>query len=362
MHIRLSLLLIGLTMGGLGCTPEADAPAPAPRPPLVETLTVASEALPFTVYTSGRLASKAEVRLSFKVGGLVGRMLVDEGQAVQDGQLLAQLDLLEIRAQGQQAKSTYDKARRDLERTEALRADKVATLEQVQDAQTALELAQSRWDMAQFNLRHASIYAPSAGTILKRFAETGELAAPGAPMLLFGTTGRDWVLRVGVTDREVVRLRLGDPASVLFDAYPGRTFAAQVTEIAGAADPLSGTYEVELRVDAAGAKLLSGFVASVTLTPAQTETLFPVPPDAVLGADGSAGFVYVLSGDRTVVRVPVQIGRLMDNAVGIRSGLEAGQRVVTTGAAYLKEGMTVRVVSDGDTLPVQVRTAGQRTP
>ncbi len=355
------LFVVGLAVFGMGCGSEPEVDESEPRPPLVETVAVAPATIPLSVYTSGRLASKAEVRLSFKIGGIVGRMLVDEGRSVKKGQLLAQLDLAEIQAQVRQAKSALDKAWRDRDRVEALRADKVATLEQVQDATTALEVAQSNWDMADFNLRHASIYAPASGKILKRFAEQGELVGPGSPVLMFGSTSRDWVLRVGVADRDVVRLRIGDPAAASFDAYPGRTFAANVTEIAGAADPMSGTYEVELRVDADGQTLLSGFVASVTIEPTQTESLIAIPPDALIGADGDAGFVYVMTNDRTVKRTPVQIGRLMDDAIGIRSGLDAGQRVITTGAAYLKEGMAVRVISDGDTLPVQVGT-GMPTP
>ena len=111
--------------------------------------------------TFGRLAAPREIKLSFKIGGIIEEILVSEGQRVQKGQVLARLNLSEIGSQVQQARSVFDKAQRDFKRVDNLYQEKAATLEQHQNVQTALQVAQAQLDMAEFNLRYAEIRAPS---------------------------------------------------------------------------------------------------------------------------------------------------------------------------------------------------------
>ncbi|MEM6337331.1 MAG: efflux RND transporter periplasmic adaptor subunit, partial [Bacteroidota bacterium] len=233
---RLPLVALSVLFLVAGCS--TDEPDTQEETPLtqVEVIAVGEEPAVVPVQTSGQLASETEARLSFKIPGIVQRVLIDEGQQVRRGQLLAQLDPVEIQAQVRQAKSGLDKATRDAERARNLYEDKVATLAQVQDAETAQEVAQAAFDAATFNARHARIYAPTSGRVLQRFAEEGELVNAGTPVLTFGETGGAWAVRAGLSDRDVVRLQVGDSARVHFDAYPGGPFSARVTEIAGAPD------------------------------------------------------------------------------------------------------------------------------
>ena len=297
------------------------------------------------VHTSGRLSSVLEARLSFKVGGIIRAVHFDEGQSVQRDDVLAVLELDEVEAQTQQARSGFKKAERDYRRAQNLYADSVITLEQLQDARTGLEVARSGLEIAEFNLHHSSIRAPADGRVLRRYAEANELVAPGQPVFLFGATGSEWVLRASVNDRELIRLEIGDTATVKFDAYPDALFEAEVTEISQAADPMSGGYEIELAVEHGEHRLISGFVGDIEIHPSRGGRYRVIPIDALVEADGDFGVVYTIDPETNRARaVEVVIDHITAGKVAVTSGLDDVYRVVTDGAAYLEDSALVNIV------------------
>jgi RND family efflux transporter MFP subunit len=328
-----------------GCGSETNQtntkkPIPVRITPVVERL------LSIPIHTSGVLAPAAEAKLSFKIGGVVESVAVDEGASVQKSELLAGLKLDEIQAQVNQARSAFEKAERDLRRARRLLADSVATVEQVQNAETALTVARSNLEIAEFNLSHSEIVAPTAGKILRRFVEPNELVAPGVPVFLFGSTTADWIVRVGVTDRDIVRIALGDTARVAFDAHPGEVFGGRVSEIAETADPLNGTYEVELVVQQDHRRLVSGFVAAVDIYPGKKERYFVVPIEALVEANGAEGIVYAPADDgKQVLRVPIIIAHVFEDQIAVATGLERASNVITSGTLYLSDDSLIRIVN-----------------
>ncbi|MBD3289882.1 efflux RND transporter periplasmic adaptor subunit [candidate division KSB1 bacterium] len=310
----------------------------------VKTAPVKKEMISIPVVTSGRLSTQAEMKLSFKTGGILETLNADEGQMARQGQTLAALNLAEIEAKVKQAESAYQKAVRDLERVQRLFADSVATLEQRQDAETGVDIAEANLKVAKFNLRHSKIIAPSTGRILKRFVEKNELVSAGMPVFLFGSTENDWVIRVGVTDRDIMRVHIGDSATVKMDAYPARQFGAIVSEIAEFADPRSGTFEIELRLDPGELELKSGFNAQVTIFPSARQAMTIVPIEALVEGDRNTGFVFTLNESKdTAEKIKVRIDRIFDGTIGVSKGLESVSEVVTEGASYLTDGSKVVV-------------------
>jgi membrane fusion protein, multidrug efflux system len=298
-----------------------------------------------TVRTVGRVMFESEAVLSFKTGGIVKEIRVDEGQTVEQGQLLAQLDLEEIESQVVQARTAFEQAQRDLDRTEKLYHDNVATRKHYEEVQTGLEIARSRLRAAEFNLEHSSIVASTDGEILKRFVETREVVQTGAPVFLFGANNLSRIVRAGVTDRDVLKLRVGDEALVSVDAYSDILFPALVRRISGMANPRTGTYEVELQVDNRDRRLSSGFVARVEIAPSQKLKTYVIPLEALVEADRNKGYVYAYDRDsETAKRVDVTIVKIMNNAVAVSDGLEGVSEVVVEGAAYLADDEVVQVV------------------
>ena len=332
------------------CGRDAPPPAGAGREAApVRAVPAELAAADAAVRAVGILAPRDEVRLSFKVGGVVERVAVDAGDRVRAGQVLAVLKGTEVDAAVSQAAEAVEKSRRDLERAKQLRADEVATQEQVEDLTTAYNVARSNLRAAQFNARFANIVAPADGVVLQRLAKADELVAGGQPVLVLGATADGWVVRAALADRDAVRVDLGDGAAISFDAFPGRRFEGRVTRIGSSADPQTGTFEVEIEVAPGGARFVRGLVAKVELAigGADDAPRTVVPVTAIVEADGPAGVVYVLDPAGDVARRrEVTVGPIAGGRVVVLAGLEPGEQVVTDGAAWLTDGHAVRVVAD----------------
>jgi multidrug efflux system membrane fusion protein len=327
-----------------GCSRSAGGTVAAPVRS-VQVAAVSAAALDNTLRAVGLLTPKDEARLSFKVGGLIESIRVEEGQAVKAGQVLAVLKPAEINASLEQARQAAAKARRDLERGRSLLDDGVATQEQVQDLTTVFQVASAAQSSAEFNAAHARIVAAVGGVVLRKLAEANEVVQAGQTVVVLGGANRGWIVRVGLADRDVVRVRLGDVARIEFDAWPGQSFSGRVSNIAAAADPATGTFTVEVQLDAA-ARFVQGLVARVALSPQNTAKAKVIPLQALLEANDKEAGVFVLDpATRVVHRINIQIGRMSGRSIEVLDGLALGEQVVTDGAAFLENGATVRVVS-----------------
>jgi len=295
------------------------------------------------VRISGLLENKSEQSLGFKIPGLVSKVYVDEGQFVKKGQLLAVLDLEEIDAEVAKAKSVLANAQRNLERFQSLQGQNALSMDQVQSAQTRVDVANSDLTVAKFNHRHAVIKAPESGRILNRALEPNELVQAGQPVFVFAPKKTGWVLRTGIIDKDIVRTQLGDKAELYFDAYPNQQFKATVSEVAGRADAKTQTFEIELRLTATDKNLLAGFVGHGRVYPAQKESLVLLPLTALLRADGKQAEVYILDeSDEAHLRL-IDVAFIEGSRMAVRSGIQEGDRIVTQGAPYLSEGRSVAI-------------------
>jgi RND family efflux transporter MFP subunit len=345
--IRLTLALtLAVTVLSACALGGAEEPATAAdQRAVVRAAPVTDTVLARPVVATGTVAPADEAALGFKIGGVIQRIAVDEGDAVRAGQTLASLDLREIDAALARARSGAAKAERDLERARRLYADSVVALAEFQDSETAHEVAQADLETAAVNRRYAVIVAPANGVVLRRAAEPGENISAGATVLVVGSRGarHGHVLEIGLADRDAVSVRKDDPAVARFDALPGREFAGRVARIGAAANPVTGTYEVEIALDDAGA-LAAGLVGRVAVRPARGAPAKLIPIEAVLEADGTEATVYALSADGTrAERRRVTVAFIEGDRVAVAGGLEGVLRVLTDGAAYLDNGAAVRV-------------------
>ncbi|MCB0534405.1 MAG: efflux RND transporter periplasmic adaptor subunit [Lewinellaceae bacterium] len=349
------VLLVALAITGLiyllgGCGPSSAEPKktetqnPADERIPVYTAHVQSKLIDLPVHASGMLTSSAEQRLAFKIGGVISKIYVDEGDAVRPGQLLATLDKTEIDAQVSQANQVLLKAERDLGRVEGLYRDSSATLELLQNATTGRDVAKEGLQIAKFNQQYAEIRATRGGKIIKKLMNAGEITGPGTPVfVLFETGTNDWVVKVNVSDRDWARLRTGMPAKVTMDAYPGTVFNGRVSDLAPAADPANGLYPVEIRIQPQGKRFAPGLFAEVDIAPQQARRYAVVPVEAIIEGDGLEAFVFALQPDgESVQKIPVQVAFLEGNLAVLAQSLPETTEVITSGAPYLTEKKKVK--------------------
>ena len=336
-------VVVSLTIAGCNgmATPDLEA---APRAVPVRLGAVDSGPLLPGIDTSGLVAAHEELKLAFKVGGVIKDIHVQEGERVQAGQRLAELELTEVQAGVEQAVQAHKKAGQDLARGERLYAEQVVTLEQLEALRSAEASARAALDAARFNRRFAVIEAPRAGLIQRRRAEPGETVAAGSPILELGADAEGYVVRASLADREVVRLAIGDSAQVRLDAYAGEVLPGRVTLIAAAADPRTGTFPIEVQIDAGERRLASGMVARLNLTPSAgaAATLAYVPIAAIVEGHGRRASVYSVV-DGKAKRQPVQVAFIDGDRVALSEGPQPGSEVVTDGALFLSDGDSVRV-------------------
>lgn len=344
----LALLAI-LAGAGLvaGCqAPEKSARAAEParaEAVAVKLAPIERRAVARTVRGTGVVRLKSEVDLSFKVGGVVTQVLVDEGAIVKKGQLLARLDPTEVGAALRQTEEAVAKAERDFARVDRLHATGALPIAQREDAETALRLARAARDAAAFNAQRSAIVAPDDGRVDRRMVEPGEVVAPGRPVLHLSGRSRGAVVRLALVDRDALAVREGDAAKVVLDARPdGPPLPARVTQIATAATPGAGTFDVEVKLDAPPEGLLSGLTAKVELSHA-AQGLVAVPAAALVDGRGDRASLFVVEGGRAR-RVGVRVSFFQGGAAAVEGPLDGASQVVEAGAPQLEDGFAVRVV------------------
>lgn len=339
----ITVLTAALLLAACG-SPSAETAA-RPTPVRVQPAITGPATPP--IATNGTVATKDEMRLSFKAGGIIKSIRVSEGSQIEKGDKLAEIELTEVNAAVEQAKQLAEKAQRDLDRGERLYADQVISLEQLQDLRTQASVARAQLQSAEFNRGYSVITAPHDGVVLRKLAEEREVVPAGQPILIVGARERGYVVKAALSDREVVQLKLGDPADIRMDAYPGQTIAGTISEIAGAADDRTGMFPVEVRFDSVPVTLASGLVAKVNLYPAsgRAKRLTYVPIAAVVEGDGDRASVFVVNGNR-VKRRSVRVAFIAPESVALAEGLQPGERVVTDGALYLQDDERIEVVAE----------------
>lgn len=314
----------------------------------VSLQSVKQVSLALPINASGLVTTKNEARLAFKIGGVVKGIYVTEGQSVQQGQLLASLDLTEIEAQVNQAKNNVEKLKRDLERVKRLHKDSAATLEMLQNVQTGYDVAVEGLRIAEFNREYATIKAPVSGKILRKLLNAGELAAPGTPVFMMNATGPDeWIVKLGLPDVDWVRVQKGDKATLTFDAIAGETINGTVTLIGEGADPFSGLYPIEVTIARTSQRLASGLFASATIAPSKSTAYLQIPVEALVEGSGKNAFVFIPQPDKKhIERRLVKVAFVKDGNAYVTNGLDGITDVITSGSGFLTDTSVVTIAKN----------------
>jgi RND family efflux transporter MFP subunit len=312
----------------------------------VKIASVSALNVPGTIQATGLVSTENEANYSFKIGGVISRVLVEEGQFFKKGQLLATLNATEISAGLAQAELNVSKVQRDYDRASNLYKDSVFTLEQLQNTLTALEVAKKSKEATAFNERYSKIYAASDGFVTKKVANEGEVIGGGMPVLLTNTAEQNngYLLKVGVTDREWAAIKTGQTAKVALDGYPGQTFNATVFRKLQTTDQEIGSFQIELKLKLNRIIPAVGMFGKAQIQANQQESATVIPYGSLVEADGDKGFVFTTIGKDRVKKLPVTILRFDNENVYLRDGLEGVDKIVISNSAYLNERSTIKII------------------
>ena len=303
------------------------------------------------ISVSGQFTTDDETNLSFKTGGIISKIMVKEGDAIHKGQVLAMLNLTEISAGVEQAKLAFEKATRDYQRTMNLYKDSVATLEQTQNAKTALDLARQQLNTVQFNLNYSEIRATGNGFVLHKLANEGQVVSAGTPVIQTnGAHAGNWMLRVGVSDKEWQAIAINDKAQISAGT-DGKYYDGIVNHRSEGVDAASGSFLIDIKFAAAQPpSLASGMFGKARIMPGRntaktTNTVYcAIPYEALLDGDGSSGYVFVTNDNRTATKVKVTIAGIEKDKVIISDGLQGAGSLIISGSAYLTDKSPIKII------------------
>jgi RND family efflux transporter MFP subunit len=312
----------------------------------VKISTVSALALTKKISATGLVSTENEAKYSFKIGGVISRVFVEEGQFFRKGQLLATLNSTEIAAGVSQSSLNVEKAQRDYERAVNLYKDSVFTLEQLQNTRTALDIAQKAKEAVAFNEHYSKIYAASDGFVSQKIASEGEVIGAGMPVLAINETQRNnnYLLKVGVTDREWANINLGQTATVTLDGYADKKIDAFVFRKSQVADRALGSFQIELKLKLKDIKPAVGMFGKAEISTTQNDNVKVIPYASLVEADGDKAFVFVPDGINKVRKIPVTISKVDNQQVYLREGLDGVEEVVISNSAWLNEKSTIKII------------------
>jgi len=326
---------------------------------LVSVFKVSKQRISEKLVFTGVIEAWQTMNVMPEVGGRIAKIYVDEGQRVQKGQLLAELDTRATRLQMEQAEAgvavaqaNYNDAQKNMERMERLIKENAVSEQQYEKIKLAFESAEAQLDQAQaalnlakYNLDVSIMEAPFSGVVASKNAEVGDVINPmmgGFSPTSGVVTLMDFSrvkIEVDVSQQDVVRIDKGQPAFMLVSALPGRTFPGRVSVVNLTADPSTKKFHVEVTAENPDLFLRPNTFGEITIEVSSHEDALVVPQNAIL----EDRYVFVVNEDNTVKRQEVSIGIENTDMVEILSGIQLGDRVVVEGSYGLDDGAKIEI-------------------
>jgi membrane fusion protein (multidrug efflux system) len=290
------------------------------------------------------LEAEKETEVVAKVGGVVKRILVEEGDYVAAGQVLAKLDDEKITVQVDQAKANLEKLRSDYERAQELFDESLVSAQEFQRTKYEYESQKAAYDLCALDLDYTAIRSPINGVVAERLVKVGNMVLPNSAV--FRVTDPDPLIAVlHVPERQVGRLMNGQIATITVDALGEAEFAGRVDRISPVVDPATGTIKVTVEVRDASRSLKPGMFARINIVHDVHAGTVLAPRDAIIEEDDESA-VFVVS-DSTAFRRIVKTGYVNSINIEVLEGLALGDTVVTTGKGSLKDSSRVEMVNTG---------------
>lgn len=291
---------------------------------------------------SGVFFSNSDVDVVAETQGKIVMFAFQVGDRVSAGQVLATVEKEVTGSRFKLAKENLAKAEKDLERFKNLEGGEAATRQQLEAAELARQEAMTTLTDVGKQLENTTITAPISGTVSERLIEQGTWLTSGTQVCTISDQNR-MNFKIKLAGSDLQGLSTGEQISLQADVLPGHSFQGKIKNIGVTAD-LSGRYPLEVEVPNTGHLLRSGMTGRATFTYQVQKNKLVIPRKCIDGSLHQA-HVFVLNGN-TVSRREVTVQLLNTDFVEVISGLQPGEKVVTTGQINLAQGSSVKVISD----------------
>ncbi|MHB1330255.1 MAG: efflux RND transporter periplasmic adaptor subunit, partial [Gemmatimonadales bacterium] len=331
------------------------------RPPTAVAVVAAErQNLARTVTLTGPVEPIRVIGVNSQASGTILAVRVTEGDRVRPGQVLAELDARETTAQLERARAIRANARTAFERSEEMQKARIITDAEFEQARAAYATATSDVQLWETRLEFARVTAPSAGVITNKAVETGSAVSTNQRLFDIADDAL-LVVRVQMSELDVVHVADNDSVSVRLDAQPGVRLRGWVRRIFPSADPNTRLVPVEVGLarPPPTVRIQPGFLARADFNVERRTGVLAVPAGAI-GAASDGNFVFVVAND-TLSRRPVVTGMTSAGFIEVVDGLAPGELVVTSGQVNLRAGTEVRVTA-GRPIPDSASVVRMETP
>ncbi len=345
LRLHLSTVLTLLALALLGCGDAGSQEGAQRRPSvLVDVERAWSGPIAARISATGTITAKEEVKVIAQTEGKIEKLPFEEGDQVRAGEVLVQLDASILSAQVKEAEATKLDAKLAFDRAASLYESKLISRQEYDQARTRLQVAQARHDYQKVLLGYTTIRSPISGVVTFRGARVGDVAVPRSVLLVVADLNT-LVIEITVSELDVPKIRVGDPAAINVDAYPGRSFAGQVRRVFPSGDPVSRLVKVEVMLTEQSDLLFPGLFARTELTTDRRQQAVLVSNDAVMTAGTGETYVFAVV-DSSVERRVVTLGIRSGDVSEVLEGVVTGEQLVIAGQSALNDGMTVSVTRE----------------
>lgn len=284
------------------------------------------------------LEAESEATVKARVAGEITRVLVEEGQFVSAGTVLAELDGQRLRLDARKARANLDKLRQEYRRQQELHEKGLVAAVDFDQLRFSLQSLEAAHELAQLQFGYTRVTAPIDGVVSARLIKTGQAVMSGDEMFQITDPSR-LVAELEIPQTEMGKFAEGQQAQLSFDALPGITKAALVERISPTVDRQSGTFRVRLALAAKPGEVAAGMFARVRLAYEHKQGVLLIPSSAVISEDERT-VIYVIE-DGVAQRREIQTGLSDDGFTEVVGGLSGDETVVAAGASTLRDGALV---------------------
>jgi RND family efflux transporter MFP subunit len=337
MKMQKNLILLAILFAMISCKQKQETTTKEVAPIKVKTQTVQTANGLSNLRYSGTVEAAQTIPLTFQSSGTVEKVLVQEGDIVRKGQLLAVVDKTDNQSIYNSSLAMYNQAKDAYDRLKQVYNN--GSLPEVKwvEMETNLKKAESQLEIAKNNLDKCNLYAPTSGVVGKRNIEPGQSAISSfSPIKLVKI--ETVMVKISVPENEIGKIRKGMTAGFIISALDNKQFEGTITNIGVVADQFSRTYEVKLTVKNNDLEIKPGMVCDVTLNTNNEKQMVLVPYNAVSKDSEGNSYVYVVSPDsKSVKKQTIKVGGYQSSGLEVISGLTTSEVIVVEGKEKLSD-------------------------